>query len=130
MALAQLLIRRRVAAEKLMLDKCKITRASGDPVFNPVTGQYESGGAVVYAGKCKVQSSGTQPSNPEAGQVQFTVVSTKVHVPAGTDVLDGDVIELTESALSPALVGYKFRVDGFIPDSWDTAYRVPVEVIL
>lgn len=120
--------RRRKAAERLMVDSCEVRRGNGEPVFNPETGQYESAGALSYTGRCKVQSIRPQAATPEAGGAVFTVVGSEVHVPAGTDIQDGDVVKITASALSPSLVGVELRVQGFIPDTWDTAYRAPVKV--
>ncbi|WP_458116973.1 DUF6093 family protein [Arthrobacter sp. D2-10] len=120
--------RRRKAAERLMVDKCTISRETGESVFNPQTGGYDTVSAPVYSGKCKVQSQRSTAATPEAGEAQFTVVRREVHVPAGTDVQDGDLIEITESELTPVLVDRVFRVEGFVPDSFDTAFRLPVEV--
>lgn len=121
-----------------MVDRCTIVRFSGKEVFNADTGRYETPKSTVYPtpaevaagnpGHCKVKSKGNQARSPEAGQEQFTVLSPEVHVPAGTNVRDGDLIEVTASDWTPHLVGRVFRVKGFMPGSFDSAYRVPVEV--
>lgn len=118
----------REQAESLMLDQCTISRP-GAPVTDPDTGVVTNTSTSVYSGKCKVQSKDSSTSSPEAGGHSFTVVSRQVHVPAGSaDVRDDDVITITAATL-PQLVGKVYRVDGFTPDSFDTAFRLPVKEI-
>jgi len=111
-----------------MLDQCAITRP-GAPVTDPDTGVVTNTSTTVYSGRCKVQSKDAVAASPEAGGHSFTVVSRQVHVPAGSaDVRDDDVITITAAQLSQ-LVGKVYRVDGFTPDSFDTAFRLPVKEI-
>lgn len=120
-------LRGRQAAESLMLDACTITRTGG-VVTDPETGDVSNSATEVYAGKCKVQSRDTQAANPEAGEATFTVVSRQVHIPANAaDVRDGDVVTLTASRLNAFTVGKQYRVEGFTPDTFDTAFRLPVK---
>jgi len=119
----------RAEAESLMLDTCTITRP-GTPVTDPDTGDVTNTPTDVYAGKCKVQSKDSATSNPEAGGATFTVVSRQVHIPANAaDVQDGDVVTITASLLNAFTVGKQYRVDGFEPDSFDTAFRLPVKIL-
>lgn len=119
----------RIEAESLMLDTCTITRP-GTPVTDPITGDVTNTPVQVYSGKCKVQSKDSATSNPEAGEHTFTVVSRQVHIPANAaDVKDGDVITITASRLNSFTVGKQYRVDGFEPDSMDTASRLPVKIL-
>lgn len=123
-------LRGREAAEALMLDQCTITRP-GEVVTDPNTGDVTNTSTEVYAGKCKVQSKDSATANPEAGEHQFTVVSRQVHIPANAaDVRDGDVVTLTASALNAFTVGKQYRVAGFTPDTFDTAFRLPVKEVL
>lgn len=122
------LVESRADAEEGMIDSCTIARPGATRVFNPATGKYEGGPSQPYAGKCMIKSTQNGANGPEAGGVVMTVVNTRIHLPAGTDVKDGDIITITESVFAPALAGRKFRVSGFSPGTWDTAYRVPVEV--
>ncbi|QWY79640.1 head-to-tail stopper [Arthrobacter phage Persistence] len=125
-----LLLRGRAKAEEQMVDTCTITRGDGTTVTDPVTGEVTEVSTEVYAGKCKVQSSNSSTSAPDAGGHTFTVVARQVHIPANAaDVRDGDVITLTSSALNTFTVGKKYRVDGFTPDTYDTAARMPVKVM-
>ena len=120
----------REQAESLMLDTCTIDRP-GEPVTDPETGDVTNTPTTVYSGKCKVQSKDSATANPEAGGATFTVVSRQVHIPANAaDVQDGDVVTLTASRLNAFTVGKQYRVEGFTPDSFDTAFRLPVKEIL
>lgn len=123
-------LRGRVAAEAQMLDTCTITRP-GAPVTDPATGDVTNTPVTVYSGKCKVQSKDSATVSLEAGEHTFTVVSRQVHIPANAaDVRDGDVVTLTASKLNAFTVGKQYRVEGFTPDSFDTAARMPVKEIL
>jgi NMD protein affecting ribosome stability and mRNA decay len=120
----------RAEAEALMLDACTITRP-GEVVTDPETGDVTNTATEVYAGKCKVQSREGVAASPEAGEARFTVVSRQVHIPANAaDVRDGDVVTLTASRLNAFTVGKQYRVEGFTPDTFDTAARLPVKEIL
>jgi hypothetical protein len=117
-------------AESLMIDQCTITRP-GDPVTDPETGNVTGGTETVYSGRCKVQSKDTSTSTPDAAGASFTVVSRQVHIPANSaDVADGDVVTITASALNAFTVGKQYRVEGFTPDSFETATRLPVKEML
>jgi len=125
-----LLIRRRKAAEELMVDACTISRP-GEPVTDPETGEVTDSTTPVYSGRCKVQSKDSATSTPDAGGASFVMVSRQVHIPAGAaDVRDGDVVTVTASLLNPFGVGKQYRVEGFTPDSFETAARIPVKEML
>ena len=117
-------------AESLMLDTCQITRA-GDPVTNPDTGDVTAGEVLIYEGKCKVQSKDSSVATPDAGGASFTVVSRQVHIPANAaNIEDDDVVTITASRLNAFTVGKQYRVEGFTPDTFDTAARLPVKELL
>jgi len=119
-------LRGRRAAEALMVDECRIT-APGETVTDPDTGEVTNERTVVYEGRCKVQSREGAATNPEAGEHSFTVVSRQVHIPVNAaDVRDGYEVEITASLLNAFTVGKVYRVEGFTPDSFDTAFRLPV----
>lgn len=120
--------RGRARAESLMIDTCTITRRSGQLATDPVTGKTTAVSIPVYTGKCKVQSKNGSTASPEAGEHSYTVVSRQVHIPANAaDVKDGDLVTITASALNDYSVGKKYVVEGFTPDSYDTAARLPVK---
>lgn len=122
-----LLKRRRKAAEALMVDSCTITRP-GEPVTDPDTGDVAVGEVAVYAGICKVQSKDSATATPDSAGASFVFVSRQVHIPANAaDVQDGDVVTITASLLNAFTVGKQYRVEGFTPDTFDTAARIPVK---
>lgn len=110
-----------------MVDSCTITRG-GTAVTNPDTGVVTSGSTTVYSGKCEVQSKNSSTVSPEAGGRVFVEVSRVVKIPANAaDVKDGDVVTITASLLNTFTAGRKYRVEGFTPDTYDTAARLPVK---
>lgn len=124
------LMRGRALAEELMVDTCTITRP-GEAFTDPDTGKVIRPSSPVYEGKCKVQSKNSATAEPEAGGAVFTVVSRQVHIPMNAaDVQNGDVVTLTGSSLNAFTSGKQYRVEGFTPDTFDTAARLPVKEIL
>lgn len=111
-----------------MMDACTISRGT-EPVFNPMTGLYDTSGAQVYSGKCRLQASRTQAANPEAGGAVFTVESLELQLPFGTAYQVGDIATYTASTLNPALVGNVYRVTGLSEKTHGTAQRLSVEVV-
>lgn len=112
---ASFLAKARANAEALMTDECTVVRPSGS-VTDPATGEVKPDSTQVYAGRCKVQTSGGLASeNVEGSAAQSMgavslVWSLYVHFPYGTPGLrTGDVVEVTESA-NPLLVGRRLRL--------------------
>jgi hypothetical protein len=126
---ADALLEGRRAAEARMVDECIIRRGPGDPVIDEETGAVTAGtGETVYEGKCEVQSKDSATASPDAGGHSFVEVSRKVKIPANAaDVKDDDVVEITKSLLNAFTVGKTYRVEGFTPDTYDTAARLPVK---
>jgi len=119
----------RTQAESLMVDACTITRP-GDPATDPETGDVTAGEVTVYSGKCKLQSKDSSVATPDAAGAGFVVVSRQVHIPANAaDVQNDDVVTITASRLNVFTVGKQYRVEGFEPDSFDTAARLPVKIL-
>ena len=119
----------RRAAEGLMVDECVIRRGPGEPVIDEDSGAVTEGtGTTVYTGKCKVQSKDAATASPDAGGHSFVTVSRQVHIPANSaDIRDDDVVEITASRFNAFTVGKRYRVEGFTPDTFDTAFRLPVK---
>ncbi|MCT9624289.1 hypothetical protein HWD94_04015 [Pseudarthrobacter equi] len=126
-----MLARGRRAAERLMVDECLIARP-GAAVTDPDTGNVTNEpGRTIYEGKCEVKSKETVAANPEAGEHSFTVVARVIKIPANAaDVADGDVVTLTVTRHNAFTVGKQYKVDGFTPDSLETASRLPVKEFL
>lgn len=113
-----------------MLDTCTVKAKSGESTDanGVVTPTY---GAALYAGKCKVQSSGAQEANPEAGGAVYTVQRYAVHVPIAAFVPAVDqVITITAAALDAGLVGRQYRVVALLHKTAATAYRLGVEEVV
>lgn len=120
----------REQAEALMVDSCRIERP-GEVVTDPESGAVTPSYTLVYEGKCKVQSKDSAVATLEAAGASFTVVSRQVHIPSGAaDVKDDDVVTITAALLNRFGVGKQYRVEGFTPDSFDTAARIPVKEVL
>jgi Family of unknown function (DUF6093) len=117
----------RAAAAALMVDTCQITHP-GEQVTDRHTGHvYAVPDAVVYQGRCKVQSYQPFEQNPEAGAHTYTVQRYQVHVPVGSYVPHiGDVVTLTATALDPALAGRVYRVVALLHKTLATAYRLAI----
>lgn len=122
-------LRGRLAADALMLDACTVQRP-GVPVTDPETGVVAPGLTLIYTGKCKVQRTISQASNPTAGGHSFTVQDSRVDFPVsvGPFAVD-DVVTLTASTLDTQLVGRAFRVVELFHKSYATAQRTRVEEI-
>lgn len=118
----------RRAAERKMIDQCVITRATGELVTDPDSGEVTETRTPIYSGKCEVASKNSSTAEPEAGGHEFTEVSRQVKIPANAvEVRDGDVVKMTASRLNAFTVGKEYRVDGYTPDTYDTAARLPVK---
>jgi hypothetical protein len=122
-------LRGREAAETLMFDACTVDRP-GPVVTDPDTGAVTPSLSRIYEGKCKVQQSGAQSSNPTAGGHSFTVQNTRWDTPitAGPFAVN-DVVTMTGAVLDPQLVGRVYRVMELFHKSGATAQRVRVEEI-
>jgi len=122
-------LRGRASAESLMLDTCLVQRP-GTPVTD-ADGVVSTPLSEVYTGRCKVQQTISQASNPSAGGHQFTVQDSRVDFPvtAGPLAVD-DVVTMTASVLDPQLVGREFRVTELFHKSYATAQRTRVEEVV
>lgn len=124
-----LIARGRKAADRLMFDRCiarVITGETTDPDTAVVTPTYET----VYEGRCKIQNQRPWPSTPDAGEHNWSLVPTEVHLPvAGTErVSTGVYLVITES-IDPGNVGRQFRVRTDDRKTLQTAIRLLVEEI-
>lgn len=119
----------RAQAESMMVSTCEVHRL-GTPVTDPDTGQVTTPSAVVYAGRCRVQTYEAQESNPEVGGATLTVQRYAVHVPVGSfEPAIGDVVEAITGVMDPNLTGRRYRVVALLHKSLATAYRLGVEEV-
>lgn len=123
-----LLARGRRAAEKLMVDTCRITKpgVGGRGAMNEATGQYDDEAArvVVYEGPCRIQVKADINSNvveTTAGDREWTYLTAQMQLPVETptgatgDVADVDVDHICEVLTAPfdaTLVGVLLNIQG------------------
>lgn len=120
----------REQAESMMLDACTVHRP-GAPVTDPVTGVVAPGLTLVYTGKCKVQQTISQASNPTAGGHSYTVQDVRWDTPVSAGpFMVNDVVTVSSSVLDPQMVGHKFRVAELFHKSSATAQRVRVSEVV
>lgn len=125
-----LTLRGRRRAESLMVDRCTIRQRSTFGPMDPDTGlRVETLGAVVYTGKCKVQTYEAQASTPASGQHVWSVQRESIHLPATVQVSVDCMVTITEAALDEHLVGRRYRVAGFLHKSMATANRLAVDEV-
>ena len=99
----------RDAAERLMTDECRVTKAGGVTI-DPDTGQSVPQVTEVYAGKCKVQTSGGVGGDTTDTGTVVNEWLVRVDFPWATQGLGPDmVVEITKSG-DQNLVGHKFRL--------------------
>lgn len=99
----------RAAAERLMTDECVVRKATGQTI-DPDTGQSVPQVTEVYAGKCKVQTSGGVGGDTTDTGTVVNEWLTRVDFPWVTRGLTPDmVVEITKSD-DLNLVGHKFRL--------------------
>ena len=129
-------MRGRRRAEALMRDRCTIDRVIGEETDRdtgkvvPITERvYPSSSSQVP--KCKVQSYEGYEQERDLAEAALTVQRMSLHLPVGAYRINvGDIVEITDSALDPMLVGRKFRITAEAPfKSYATAYRVFIDYI-
>lgn len=128
--LAGLLAAGRAAANALMTDTCTVTRIS-TATTNATTGAVTAASAVVYTGRCRVQSYQPFEETPEVGERTATVQRYGAHFPMGAFVPTvGDVVTITASTHTPAMVTKKYRIVAPFTKTHATAQRCYVEEVV
>ena len=113
-----------------MVDKCTIRRQTGSTT-DPDTGKVTPTFTPVYSGKCQVQQTIAQSSNPEAGGHQYTTQDLVLKVPvAVTGIQIGDIVTMTWAELDKELEGRTFRVSDLFHKSFPTSRRLRAEEVL
>lgn len=105
--MSNLVARGREAHERLMGDRCVITRPSAaEETTDPVTGKVTPGSpAQIYAGKCRLRSVTSQGTLVESGERKVTVQQHRVYIPVGPKVEHHDEIRLTTGILAGVRLG-------------------------
>ncbi len=124
----ELTARGRRAAESLMTDLVRVSRASGGPVTDPVTGVVSVPSVVVYEGIGRVQSRQTEAETVDGVQV-YVLSSLVVQLPVHVSPLVDDEVQVVESVMDPLLVGRVFRVKGSPRKSHATMTRCEAEEV-
>lgn len=117
----------REMAEGVMFDTCTITRVTGTETDDD--GAIIPTRVTVYEGKCKIQSTVPQESNPEAGGHTFTTDRLRLDLPVARTADDykpqiGDLATITAAMFDPHLIGAELRVVALLHKSMATAYRL------
>lgn len=113
-----------------MVDACEIRQPPTYGELDPDTGlRPETPGAVVYSGRCKVQTYEAHEATPASGQHVWSVQRYYVHIPAGVDVPVDHQVTITASVLDAELVGRTYRVAGGLHKSMATANRLIVDEV-
>jgi uncharacterized protein (UPF0218 family) len=128
MSAAERLVRfGRVQAEQLMVDTCRLETV-GDAVTDPVTAVVTTPKTLVYAGKCKLQNQKAFPSNPDAGEHQFTTTPEELHLPVTVQARTGLLVTMV-SAFDEVNVDRTFRIRSVDRKSLQTALRCQIEEV-
>lgn len=129
MSAAALTLAGRAAAERLMVDTCTVTRATGRTT-DLDTGITAKGYESVYAGKCRVQQPGREARPGAVGGALVYQQLIEVQLPMTvTGLAVGDVVTITASALDPDLVGRRFWIREVAHKTHATARRVGCEEV-
>ena len=104
-----------------MTESCTIAYPTGTTA-GPGGEDVSTYGDPVYSGKCKVQDRQLQPSESESASSTTDTLGKEVHIPASAPTIrHGAVVTMTD--------GRTFRVLASHRKTWQTAQRLPVEVV-
>ena len=124
----ELTARGRRAAESLMSDVVRVSRASGGPVTDPVTGVASVPSVVVYEGIGRVQGRATEAKTVDGVQV-YVLSDLTVQLPVSVEPVVDDEVRVVESLTEPHLVGRTFRVKSAPRKSHATMTRCEAEEV-
>ena len=122
------LARGRRAAEALMTDLVRVSRASGRPVTDPVTGVVSVPSVEVYEGIGRVQGRATEAKTVDGVQV-YVLSDLTVQLPVSVEPVVDDEVRVVESLTEPHLVGRTFRVKSAPRKSHATMTRCEAEEV-
>lgn len=113
-------------AERGMTDSLRLEHPTGNTIR--VDGKTVPEMVTVWAGRGKVQSQQSYPSQPEVGGGTVTLAIFEVHIPVSADVTPlVDDVFVVESSRDQALTGTRFRVRVDPSKTWRTARRFNCE---
>ena len=122
------LARGRRAAESLMSDVVRVSRASGRPVTDPETGVVSTPSVEVYEGIGRVQGRATEAKTVDGVQV-YILSDLTVQLPVSVEPVVDDEVRVVESLTEPHLVGRTFRVKSAPRKSHATMTRCEAEEV-
>lgn len=128
MSAEDVLARGRLAAEALMTDMLRVTRASGRPVTDPVTGVVSTPSVAVYEGIGRVQGRATEAKTVDGVQV-YVLSDLTVQLPSVVAPISDDEVEVLSCLMDPLLVGRTFRVKAAPRKTHATMTRCEVEEV-
>ena len=128
MRAARVTARGRRAAESLMTDVVLVSRASGRPVTDPVTGVVSVPSVEVYEGIGRVQGRATEAKTVDGVQV-YVLSDLTVQLPVSVEPVVDDEVRVVESLTEPHLVGRTFRVKSAPRKSHATMTRCEAEEV-
>lgn len=125
---------------------CTITRPTGDPTFNPTTGEYDvPAPQTIYTGACRIRTLSTQDINVLVGDLHETLgryICTLPHTATGIEVDDFLTVTAgTDEAIDEGydeeydadygdqvgLVGRSFRITDVRWSEWHIDRRLVLE---
>lgn len=118
----------RLAAQRLMVDACTVTRPGAYGAPDETTGVATRTSTTVYTGVCRVKPE--PPGEQTAGEREVVTRQFVVSLPITVDdVAVGDVVTVTASVYDTGLVGAALTVVGVPVGSHLTARRLLAERI-
>jgi hypothetical protein len=115
-----------------MTDTVVFTDDDGTLTFDPDTGEYTTtAGTVLYSGPCQVQVTDTIPRDATVGEQQIVVERIIVKIPwDAAEVPPNSVGTITAVGEgSGSVVGRRYRVIGTNAKTYNTARRLPCELV-
>ena len=111
-----------------MTDLVRVSRASGRPVTDPVTGVVSTPSVEVYEGIGRVQGRATEAKTVDGVQV-YVLSDLTVQLPVSVEPVVDDEVRVVESLTEPHLVGRTFRVKSAPRKSHATMTRCEAEEV-
>lgn len=125
----------RAAAERLMTNRVRVRRHTGEVVTDPLTGQVSKASTVVYGDAeggdvAKITTmGGNLADRREVGGRHSYTENLRLDLPVRADCRSGDVVEVLSSQMDPTLVGLEFELVNLDRGEWRTAHRWALDLV-
>jgi hypothetical protein len=124
MSVTSALARGRTAAAALMVDACTIARPTGESTSGGVVTQTTT---QIYSGKCRIQERDSAGGGLTVGEAYRIVRRLELQIPVSApQLLEGDRVTVTASALDPQMVGKTYAVRDTLAKTHATCRRATV----